>query len=169
MPLLIKGGGGGAGPTGPAGSASLAGGTIWILSSSQPSSPYASGLRYIPCRHAFSDYVEFQFIAAASGTAELRLALAMSSAEAVGVRWRVDRGLVAEGGDPTTALATGTAFTWTPLASVLRQDIDSRHSADLSFAVTKNDVVIIRITRLGTDGDDDHTGAARIIALTPVG
>jgi len=140
-------------------------GTVWASNSSQVSSAYANGVRYVPLLDANSDYVEFQFVATFTGTVRLDVLYAMSSALANGVRMRLDWVKLASGDNPTTAVTTGTAFTVTPAATTDVHTIDTTNSADFALAVVAGQTVYFKLYRLGTDGADTHTGDQRIIEI----
>lgn len=136
--------------------------TVWSADSDASSSAHANGIRYVPLRDAESDTLTFQFASARTGTLELAVHYAMSSSSAAGVRLRVDSLALSAGGNPSDALTTGTAFTLTTTNDVLLHQITSSDSGDLNFSVTLADIVIVTITRLGSDGADTHTGDFRI-------
>jgi hypothetical protein len=136
--------------------------TVWSADSAVSSSAHANGVRYVPLRNAQSDTLTFQFASARTGTLELAVHYAMSAAEANGVRLRVDSLALSAGDNPSDALTTGTAFTLTASNDVFLHQITSSDSGDLSFAVTLADIVIVTITRLGSDGADTHTGDFRV-------
>lgn len=150
---VAAGGGGGPG-----------GYTVWSADSAVTSSSYGNGLRYVPMRDAQDDYIQFQLLAGATGTLSFLLRYAMSSASSNVVRLRVDSLTMAAGGNPSTALTTGTAFTVTPGSDTLAHDVTSSDSANLSFAVTAGDTVVVKISRLAlSDAADTHAGDFRAI------
>lgn len=142
----------------------MAAGTVWIANSSVASSAMANDLRYVPLRDAQTDSFAFQFVAYRAGTVSLTVNYVMSASEANNVRLRFDWIVLSAGDNPTTALTTGTAFTVTPGANVLMQQVTSTSSADLAITIaTAGQVVCGKLYRLGTDGADSHTGDMRII------
>jgi hypothetical protein len=145
--------------------ASPGGGTVWAANSAVASSALGNGLRYVPLRDAQSDYIEFQFVATSTGTVSLSALYAMSAASGNSVRLRLDTLVVSEGGNPSAAVTTGTAFTITPGNDTLLHAVDSGDSGDLSIDVVAGDIVYGKLYRLGTDGADTHTGDMRVIEL----
>lgn len=141
---------------------SASGTTVWSADSAVGSSAHANGVRYVPLRNAQSDTITFQFASARTGTLELAARYAMSAAEANGVRLRVDSLVIGDGDNPSDALTTGTAFTLTTTNDVLSHQVTSSDSGELNFSVTLGEVVIVTITRLGSDGADTHTGDFRV-------
>lgn len=141
------------------------GNTVWISNSSVASSTYANSLRYIPIRHSQSDFVEFQFIPSTTAIVQLQIGYAMSSATASDIRLRLDTLSVASGGDPTTSLTTGTAFTISASNDVLTHTLTSASSSNLALSVTAGSVFYGKFIRLGSDGADTHTGDMRILEI----
>lgn len=143
-------------------------GTVWVANSSQASSAFGNSLRYVALRDAQSDYIEFQFCAwKPNHTIEVNYA--MSSSEANAVRVRLDVLKLAAGDAPSTAATTGTAFTVTPGSNVTVQQIKSTDSADLALtSLASGRIVYCRLTRLGSDGADTHTGDMRVIEVRAV-
>lgn len=162
------GGGGGVGPAGPTGPTSGAGATVWAVNSSQVSSVFGGNtvLRYVPLLHGNSDFVEFQLLPANTGTMNVAILYAMSSASANNVRVRIDRLSVAVGGDPTTALTNGTATTITPGSDTLLHSLTNSTDTDLAISVTAGIPLYIRLTRLGADVADTHTGDMRVVDVS---
>ncbi len=158
--IVVPGGGGSGGASTP-----QSVGTIWVVNSTNASSAYANGLRYIKMIDGATEFVEFQFLSVVTGNVTFVFSYAMSSATANSVRLRFDSLIVTAGGNPTTAVTTGTAFTVTPGSNVLVQEVDSGDSANLTLAVTAGDIVYGYLTRLGTDGADTHTGDFRLIDI----
>jgi hypothetical protein len=136
--------------------------TMSAVDSSQASSAYANGLRYVPLAHSASNVISFQLVAALTGTFSATAHYAMSSALSANVRLRVDSFVLASGGNPAGSLTTGTAFTVAAANDVLDHALTSAASADLTFAVTAGSKIFLSLTRLGSDGADTHTGDMRV-------
>lgn len=151
-------GNGSSGAGGPAGS------TVEVADSSAASSAYGNNLRYTPLRNAQSDTISFQFVAPVTGTVNVTVIYAMSSAEAANVRLRFDAVALGAGDNPTTAQSAGTAFTITPGNDVLLHEVDSGDSASFAIAVTAGDIVFCTLSRLTADAPA-HTGDMRVIEV----
>lgn len=155
IPLSLGGGGSGSGSNNR---------TVWVANSSVASSAYANGLRYIPLRDANSDYIEFQFVAERTTTLEIVVCYAMSSSEANAITLRLDSLVISSGGNPTTAVTTGSNFNVSPGSDVLIHTVTSSNSGDLNFSVTAGDLVYCKLVRLGSS--DSHSGDMRVIEVT---
>jgi len=145
--------------------AGAAGSKVWVGNSSQLSSTYANGVTYIPMRHAQSDTISFQFVAGRTGTINLGVVYAMSSALASNVRLRLDVVKLATSDNPTNALTTGTAFIVAPGSNVVLHTVSSSDSADLAIPVTAGQTVACVLTRLGADVLDTHQGDMRVLEV----
>lgn len=142
----------------------MAAGTVWVANSATTSSAFANGVRYVPIRDAQSDYIEFQFVASKTGDGRLAVNYSMSASEANNVRLRLDVLKLSPNDTPSTAATTGTAFTVSPGANVTMKEIDSDDSSDFTISgLTVGQVIYCKLSRLGADGADTHTGDMRII------
>jgi hypothetical protein len=89
----------------------------------------------------------------------------MSSTLAANVTLQFDKAQIGEGANPTAAATSGTPFTIAAVADVLTHTVDSDDSASLSFAVTAGQIIYCRLTRLGANVLDTHTGDMRLIEV----
>lgn len=142
--------------------------TAWVIDSSVATSAFANDIRYIPLRHLQSDYIMFQFVSAKTGSINISFRYAMSSSEANNIRLRADWFVLSTGGNPSTALTTGTAFTLSATNDVLLHELTSSSSSDLTISVSTGDILVFKLTRLGSDGADTHTGDMRILEVRMV-
>ena len=136
-------------------------GGIWVIDSSELSSTYPNGLRYVPLVSGGTDTVEFQFAVGTTGTLNLHLIYAMSGASANDITLRVDTLVLGDSGVPSTAMTAGTPFDVTPGNDVNIHWVTQADSGDLSLAVTAGDTIRVLITRT----DATHPGDMRITEL----
>jgi hypothetical protein len=137
--------------------------TVPVADSLQASGAYANNLRYVPLRHAQTDYAGFQVVAPIAGTFAVTVHYAMSGGSVAGVRFRVDSNVIAQGGNPAQAVTTGTPFTLTTTNDVLDHQLTVTNSANMSFAVTQGAKVTFYLFRLGTDlVNDTHASDFQI-------
>lgn len=142
--------------------------TPWVIDSAVATSAFANDVRYVPMRHSNSDYIMFQFASAKTGPINISFRYAMSSSEANNIRLRADSYVLSTGGNPSTALTTGTAFTLSATNDVLLHELTSSSSSDLTISVSAGDILVFKLTRLGSDGADTHTGDMRIVEVRMV-
>lgn len=161
----VPGQNGSQGPQGEQGPAGSSRSTIGVVDASQSSSIFANGIRYVPMKHLENDYVAFQVVASVSGTFNVIIHYAMSSATTANLRLRLDINVITPGSNPAQSITTGTAFTLGTINDVLDHQLTSSTSDDFSFAVTVNSKVYVYLTRLGNDPDDTHTGDFRITEI----
>ncbi len=142
---------------------------IQFFTSANPSATMANGARYIALADGASESIEWQFRAPKTESLVAFIGYQMSAANAGGVRWRIDLHIASLAEASETALVAGTAFTVAPGNDVVRHELNAASDASVTVAVTLGDLVIMKLTRIGADGADTHTGEARITDVTMVG
>jgi hypothetical protein len=137
---------------------------VEYVTASQPASTLANGVSYVPLSNGAVEYIQFQFRAAATTTAQIKVEYYMSAANAGDVELRLDTLAIGAGEDPTASLSTGTEFTATPGNDALLHVADSTTHSSLGVAVTAGDLVVCKLVRTN-DAADTHTADMRVLKI----
>jgi hypothetical protein len=149
------------GSSGGSGTASV---DVQYVTATQATATLGNGLSYVTLSNGAVEYLQFQFYAASTGTASLKVSYYMSAANGGDVELRLDTLLAGAGEDPSAALSTGTEFTVTPGNDTNMHEVNSTSHTSLSFAVTAGDLVTCKLVRTN-DAADTHTADMRVLKV----
>lgn len=146
-------------------STSPTGQTVWVASSAVSASEYSNGLGYIPLPSGSNSSIDFQFVSGYSGSLNVDVFYAMSSANAGTFEARLDYAVINEGSAPDTAHTTQSSFTVTPgsVTTLRRVSVDTTGSMCIPGVLTGS-IVLGRVWRRSA-ATDTHPGNVNVVEI----